>query len=750
VSVSIDPGTMWIVKGEIDSIDDSVSFERERNVFAEVRDTLENPEEILKDNEYSYLKYKNHFYVIGEDVFKVHEIESLFKKSGASSYFSDVRRPMKDGLINTAEEKMSIAIIQEIIRKIVGRPSKKDEVLCFCAPGDPINSDSNVLFHKTILANFIKSLGYRPEHINEALAIIFSECPIAEDPNEPEGIAKFSGIAFSFGAGACNVALSWKQLPLLSFSVRHCIPAGNKVITLDGFKSIENILSSDFVLTRKGEWAKVINVNKKLSGDKIYTFTALGQCKFSTTEDHKILINRDSGWEWIRADDVKIGDKVQQPWPVYHDKKHSISWTNEKTGEYENKYIYSKGCYVLGRFLGDGSIFKDSKSDRGIEICCNILDTSANYLSSCMSSVFERTPEIVRREEENVLEIKIHDSGLGKWFRKNTYSNNHKVVPWNISDFRENNLRFIMAGIIDGDGYASEEKLIINIEITSPSVAQFSYLALSKLGLKPSIAWRDRSNESHFYNGKEICPTKESFIIQCAGSRCEDFIQWMKNKKLFFDKTEIDGCTVAKITDIHIRENEQNEVYDITVDDESHSFCLAGCVVHNCGDWIDEEAAKIAGCDVATITKFKEKHLDLSDVNESNLKESALSIYYGAMIENAVKLFASKFEALDEKIDTPLEIVVAGGTASISGFVTKFKKVLENMELPFNIKNVRLAKNPLYAVCNGCLVKAISVESKLEKTKQEKKIVPQSPEKSSPKEDKEKNKDFTPKKIKLK
>jgi hypothetical protein len=351
----LDCGTMFLVKGELDSIDDGVSFEIERNVFAEVRQSLDDPEEVLKNNNYSYLKYKDNFYVVGEDVYKVHEIESLFKKSGSISYFSEVRRPMKNGLINTAEDKMSIAIIQAIIKKLIGKPSSNGEVLCFCVPGDPVTSNASVLFHKMMLTNFIKSLGYTPECINEAVAINYSECPVAEDSSEPDGIAKFSGITISCGAGMSNCALSWKQLPLLTFSI-------------------------------------------------------------------------------------------------------------EKSG-----------------------------------------------------------------------------------------------------------------------------------------------------------------------------------------------------------------------------------------------------------DWVDEEAAQIAGCDKATITKFKEKNLDLSNIDSSDLKQIALEVYYRALIENIISNFAAKFEKLEKKIDTPLEIILAGGTASVPGFVDKFKEVLAGMEnlLPFHIKCVKLAKNPLYAVSNGCLIKAISTENKL-------------------------------------
>ena len=146
MSKAADLGTMWIVKAELDQIDDSdISFEMERNVFAEVRPTLDDPEEVLKDNNYAYAKYKDKFYVVGEDVFKVHEIESLFKKSGTSSYFSEVRRPMKDGMLNIKEDKMSLAIIQEIIRNLLGEPNFPGETLCFCVPGNPVNSTNNIL-----------------------------------------------------------------------------------------------------------------------------------------------------------------------------------------------------------------------------------------------------------------------------------------------------------------------------------------------------------------------------------------------------------------------------------------------------------------------------------------------------------------------------------------------------------------------------------------------------------------------------
>lgn len=351
----LDLGTMNIVAAFPDKVDDTeIVFSSERNMFAECRQNMEDPEQILEDNKYAYVKYDGNFYVIGEDCLKISEIENLFKKTGSqTSYFTSVRRPMKSGLLNTAQEQtVSLVIIKEIISRLIGPPKYKGEVVCFCSPGDPSNSDANVTYHKRVLTNVIKSLGYRAECINEAHALALSENPKAEDGNGGE--EEYTGLSCSLGSGMINICLVKKQLPLLTFSIQ------------------------------------------------------------------------------------------------------------------------------------------------------------------------------------------------------------------------------------------------------------------------------------------------------------------------------------------------------------------------GCGDWIDEESAKVAGVDVTTITRFKEKKFDLNNIDPMDIKQSALEIYYDAMIENIVKNFSAKFEKIpaNEKIDTAFEIIVGGGTSMVPGFIEKFRSVIDGMDLPFKVKGVRMAQHPLFAVANGCLAKAMAVEKK--------------------------------------
>ena len=115
----------------------------------------------------------------------------------------------------------------------------------------------------------------------------------------------------------------------------------------------------------------------------------------------------------------------------------------------------------------------------------------------------------------------------------------------------------------------------------------------------------------------------------------------------------------------------------------------------------------------------------------TDMRQAALGIFYENMIQNALSNFAEKFNELDNQIDAPLEIIVAGGTASVPGFLDKFKEVLDQQDLPFKVKSVKMAQNPLYTVSNGCLVKAIAAEKKMKTPKTPKKETKENTEESS-------------------
>jgi len=126
----------------------------------------------------------------------------------------------------------------------------------------------------------------------------------------------------------------------------------------------------------------------------------------------------------------------------------------------------------------------------------------------------------------------------------------------------------------------------------------------------------------------------------------------------------------------------------------------------NSGDWIDRQAAKATGETIAFINVEKTK-MDLTK-NPSTLVERAINTQYKLMIEHTVGSIKKGFADITKTVrtDSPVDIVVAGGTSSPNGFAELFKEVISQTELPIKIGNVIRPSDPLYSVARGCLLAA--------------------------------------------
>jgi len=216
MAIGLDVGTAFLVKSKLSDEGDT-EFTQERNCFLQAASTVDT-EEFLRENDWSFVQQDGDYYVVGEDAIRLKNTLSLGGDATdiVATRVGALRRPMRHGILNTGGEKLSIAIIQQILRNLLGQPCKNQH-LVYCAPAQPIdNPNITVTFHQAIMTGFFMSLGYQVECIPEALAIIFSECPVAEDE---EGEHPFSGISISCGAGMVNICMAWKKLPLIMFSI---------------------------------------------------------------------------------------------------------------------------------------------------------------------------------------------------------------------------------------------------------------------------------------------------------------------------------------------------------------------------------------------------------------------------------------------------------------------------------------------------------------------------------------------------
>jgi len=132
------------------------------------------------------------------------------------------------------------------------------------------------------------------------------------------------------------------------------------------------------------------------------------------------------------------------------------------------------------------------------------------------------------------------------------------------------------------------------------------------------------------------------------------------------------------------------------------------------GDYIDKKVSEQTGTPIAKVTSIKEKKLDFDNIDYDDDVVFALDAYYKNMIEYVFKNFAKEFAKNESDFEAPLDIVLAGGTSMPKGFRNKVQTIVNSLDLPFEVKEVKHASDPRNAVVKGCLTQAIISQKKFQ------------------------------------
>jgi len=126
------------------------------------------------------------------------------------------------------------------------------------------------------------------------------------------------------------------------------------------------------------------------------------------------------------------------------------------------------------------------------------------------------------------------------------------------------------------------------------------------------------------------------------------------------------------------------------------------------GDWIDSNVATVLGIKSSKATALKEKGVDIT--KPLNREHQAIEIYFRELIRYTLTQIKQRFETGSDmpQFPDPVDIVFAGGTPMIGGFIEVVKDELAKMKFPIPIKNVRRAEDSITAIAKGCLVAAMS------------------------------------------
>jgi hypothetical protein len=215
---ALDIGTMFLQSAREDK-DGQIVFNEVRDCYRELEYDTEF-EDTLRNQNVPYVKDERKIYVLGNAAYSQARMAEFGADIRLGHESEILKRPMRDGILNPDSPKIAMTILRELekicLEEHVG-PARKNEVLVFSIPANPVDSQINNSFHAKTAERFLKNLGYDARPLGEGLAVVYAENP---KMHMPEGkTIPFTGLGLSFGAGQVNFCLSERGLPIDEFSV---------------------------------------------------------------------------------------------------------------------------------------------------------------------------------------------------------------------------------------------------------------------------------------------------------------------------------------------------------------------------------------------------------------------------------------------------------------------------------------------------------------------------------------------------
>jgi hypothetical protein len=375
-----------------------------------------------------------------------------------------------------------------------------------------------------------------------------------------------------------------------------CFAMGTRILMGNGmYKNIEDICAGDEIINMNGKVVKVKRLIFRGNKHIINLKTSMSPKDTNVTPKHNYYVGnykrddiknygyskaiKDYGWSEINSYDknqtplfpksikFNINDSFNYDWLDFAVKKKTFK-------KYQTKINsnYNVG-YIFGTFLGDGNSRirvqkRRNKSNNGnkkstvgsIHWSFGIDEINiVNKLKQCLFDEFKLIPKI--KFTKNMIKVSLYSKPLAHLF----FEFNKKVDKHLPEKYFVNNKKYLnglVDGLIDSDGNNDNGR--ISFYNTSIKLVELYNIAQYLLyGTLPNSTIREINNSKLIKNSN-------------IGYSSRNLLSPEK-------RVTVDGkYVINKI--INITDNDENvDVFDLEVEDESHSFIANNCIVHNSG-----------------------------------------------------------------------------------------------------------------------------------------------------------------------
>ena len=355
-----------------------------------------------------------------------------------------------------------------------------------------------------------------------------------------------------------------------------CVAAGTKVLTMDGYKTIEDIVVGDMVLTHKNRFMPVLRVGGKV--ETTFTLKAQGFVDVVCTKNHPFYARRKM-FEYYKQSNGRNSRRMflgDPEWVEAGDLKDDYYvCSNIQNGKCENKLnITDDEAYIIGRYIADGHTRKDLRYDykkngnkghngsRSWQLILSIgnhkVDAFCSNIKNTHYSCYKHGDSVHRIVFSNKRLVDIVEKlcGIGSV---------NKQFGEPIINLPNELLAIVLKGFLDGDGYFDGKNW--NITTTSPILAMSISRVVSKLYGRHSNISFQKTNEYGKIMGR-VVHLNDQYVIIFSENKVE------KEKPKVIEDKIWSGVKSFK-------QNKIQKVYNIEVE-EDNSYTANNFVVHNC------------------------------------------------------------------------------------------------------------------------------------------------------------------------
>ena len=349
-----------------------------------------------------------------------------------------------------------------------------------------------------------------------------------------------------------------------------CFAAGTKVLTIDGYKNIEDIEVGDLVLTHKNRYKPVLRIGNKVA--QTYKFHAQGFLDVVCTDNHPFYA-RKKNFEHCKQENGRNSKRLVLGEPEWIEAEHLageyyVSNNIEKQESQNPLNITEEEAWVIGRYIADGYTRKDLRHDshhngsRAWQLILSVGDSKVekfcSHIKELHYSCYKHSDRVHRVVFSNKRLVEIVEGQCGMGAKNKQFGEMIIRLPNNL-------LEIVLKSYLEGDGCVYGEKF--RVTTISPMLCMTLQRVVSKLYQKHICVTKHIPEEYRNLCGR-IVHQNQQYVIEFSDHRLPQ-----ERPKVIGDKI---WYNVKSFILDHIR-----AVYNLEVKDDN-SYTANNIIVHNC------------------------------------------------------------------------------------------------------------------------------------------------------------------------